>query len=97
MKFEKDEKRNLNILLSERISQIYENINLDKKVRCIKNEKEKIEEKLEKYLKKETKNGFEIYCKCEEENSKFQSEIIKKYYLNGLKDGINLIVKNLYK
>ena len=58
MKFEKDEKRNLNILLSERISQIYENINLDKKVRCIKNEKEKIEEKLEKYLKKETKNGF---------------------------------------
>ena len=96
MNFEKNEKRNLNILLSERLSQIYENINLDKKVKYIKNEKEKIEEKLENYLKKETKNGFEIYCKCEEENSKFQSEIIKKYYINGLKDGINLIVKNLY-
>lgn len=96
MNFEKNEKRNLNILLSERLSQIYENINLDKKVKYIKSEKEKIEEKLENYLKKETKNGFEIYCKYEEENSKFQSEIIKKYYINGLKDGINLIVKNLY-
>ena len=38
MNFEKNEKRNLNILLSERLSQIYENINLDKKVKYIKNE-----------------------------------------------------------
>ena len=72
MKFEKDEKRNLNILLSERISQIYENINLDKKVRCIKDEKEKIEEKLEKYLKKETKTVLKFIANVKKKTVNFK-------------------------
>lgn len=97
MKLNKIERKNLNILISERIGQIYEKIMLNKKYKKIKKKAEKLEEILEGYLKQSTKKGFKIYCKCEEMRSEYEGELLKQYYINGLKDGINLITKNLYK
>lgn len=58
MNFEKNEKRNLNILLSERLSQIYENINLDKKSKIYKKWKRKNRRKIRKLFKKRNKKWF---------------------------------------
>lgn len=95
MKLNKIERKNLSILMSERTGQIYEKIMLNKKVKKIKKKAEKLEEILEGHLRQYTKNGFELYCKCEEIRSEYEGELLKQYYANGLKDGINLIIKNL--
>lgn len=97
MKFKKIEKKNLDILISERTGQIYEKIMLNKKMRKIKEKTEKLEEILEGYLRESTESGFETYCRCEEARSEYEGELLKQYYTNGLKDGINLIIKNLDK
>lgn len=95
MKKKKINKNCEDILLSERINQIYAEIINKRDIRLIKRKKDKVEEKLEKILKIKLKEAFFIYCEVEEIDSQFTYELMKEYYRAGLKDGIKIILKNI--
>ena len=84
-------------LLQERLGQIYKNIVNEKIVKKTKDRENKLEEILEKILKEETKEGFDIYCIYEEIRSKYLNLLLSKYYEQGIKDGIRIIIKNIIK
>ena len=95
MKKNKKYEEEIKELLQERLGQIYKNIVNEKIVKEAKDEENNLEEILEKILKKETKEGFKIYCSYEEIRSKYLNLLLTKYYEQGVKDGIKMIIKNI--
>ena len=79
------------ILISERVKQIFINLINEEEVKGIKKEKEILEEDLEKNLKEKDKQLFIKYCDYEEVFSEYISVLNKNYYKQGIKDSIKLI------
>lgn len=94
MKNNKMWKNEMEMLLTERLGQIYRRLVNKKEIKEVKTREELIEEKLEKILKKETKEGFNLYCDYEEIRSECISKFFNMYYKEGFKDAIKLIIKN---
>lgn len=88
-------KKEMEMLVSERLGQIYRKIIKRKEIYKIKKKEEEIEQKLEELLKKETRSGFELYCDYEEVRSEHMNNLINTYYKEGVKDGIKLIIRNI--
>lgn len=95
MKKNKKYEEEIKELLQERLGQIYKNIVTEKTVKETKEKENRLEEILEEILKSETKKGFKIYCSYEEIRSKYLSLLLSKYYKQGIKDGIRIIIKNV--
>ena len=88
-------KNEMEMLVLERLGQIYRRIIKRKDMNEIKEKEEEIEEKLEELLKNETKSGFELYCDYEEVRSEHMNKLLNTYYKEGVKDGIKLIIRNI--
>ena len=82
------------ILVIERLSQIFKKIISDDEIKEIKLKVEIFEEKLENTLKEKLKSGFNLYLEYEEINSEYISKLLKNYYKQGVKDGVNLIINS---
>lgn len=88
-------KNEMEMVLTERLGQIYKRIVNKKEVKESKEKEEIIEEELEKILKEETKNGFDLYCDYEEARSAYMNKLLSTYYKEGFRDAIKLIIKNI--
>ena len=88
-------KNEMEELLPERLGQIYKRIIKEEEVKRLKQNENKIEEKLENLLKEKTKSGFNIYCEYEEIRSEYINKLLNTYYREGVKDGIRFIIENI--
>lgn len=84
----------IEILVIERLSQIFKKIISDDEIKEIKLKVEIFEEKLENTLKEKLTSGFNLYLEYEEINSEYISKLLKNYYKQGVKDGVNLIINS---
>ncbi len=50
--------------------------------------------KIENTLKEKLTSGFKLYLEYEEINSEYISKLLKNYYKQGVKDGVNLIINS---
>lgn len=80
-------------LISERISQIYAEAIHSKELEKIRIEEREIGIMFEEMLKEKDEKCFENYCKYEEVQSKYTLTLLRKYYEQGLNDGIKLITE----
>lgn len=88
-------KEEMEVLLTERLGQIYRRIINKKEIKEMKKQEETIEQNLEKILKQKTKVEFNIYCDYEEIRSAYMNKLLTTYYKEGFKDAIKLIIKNI--
>ena len=84
----------IEILVIERLSQIFKKIISNNEIEEIKLKVEIFEEKLENTLTEKLKSGFNLYLEYEEINSEYISKLLKNYYKQGVKDGVNLIINS---
>lgn len=84
----------IEILVIERLSQIFKKIISDDEIKEIKLKVEIFEEKLENTLKEKLTSGFNLYLEYEEINSEYISKLLKNYYKQGVKDSVNLIINS---
>ena len=89
MKENKQWEEEIEILVIERLSQIFKKIISNNEIEEIKLKVEIFEEKLENTLKEKLKSGFNLYLEYEEINSEYISKLLKNYYKQGVKDGVN--------
>lgn len=95
MKKVDDFNEEVEILISERVKQIFMNLIKKDEIKNIKIEKEILEEDLEKFLKEKDNELFNKYCDYEEVFSEYISFLNKNYYKQGIKDGIKLVFECL--
>ena len=88
-------KNEMEMILTERLGQIYRRIINKKEIKKSKEQDERIEEDLEKILKEETKDGSNLYCEYEETRSVYMNRLLSTYYKEGFRDAIKLIIKNM--